>query len=255
MFVSFDPLGLEAGGDLYFDGMSPYRAYFAPNGRDPHGLFQVSVQMDAFIPQQWVPVDPWSDLAGDGRGVSKTPLGPESSRAYTKVVLETEKCVQNDPLISETSTISDSHMRIFRISAGKYRYITKRGTFTSTVTATRTGKCSVRVNLKMHATVPWKAFLLPPSPAIDWDVTFNVSVAQVVENEIAVRSTLLGRHDGFPGYEAYVQQNLIYSHDPIAEGQTPLSLFPPMEIRASGNKLFYEPGTLSCCDCKSEDLY
>ncbi|HEB81817.1 MAG TPA: hypothetical protein ENJ11_03025 [Gammaproteobacteria bacterium] len=41
---------------------------------------------------------------------------------------------------------------------------------------------------------------------------------------------LSGSHDGFPAYELYVDECLVYTHDPVAEGNSPASLFPPSDI-------------------------
>jgi len=249
-WLSMDPMGSV-------DGPNLYRACFVPSGVDPYGLYQVSVQVDAFIPYDWVMVDPWSDLAGDDRKVSSTPLGPEASRAFTKLILEGEKCVKDDPLISEFSTISDSTMRIINTTTGYYRHITKRGTFKATVTATRTGNCSFQVNLKMHAKVPWDKFLMPPAPAIDWDFTFDVHVFELVGVGMAIDYAIDGIHDGFPAYESYIQDELVYSHDPIAQNQWIFSLFPPMEFTASAVGRLWKPGKASCCECKGtkDDLF
>ncbi len=68
----------------------------------------------------------------------------------------------------------------------------------------------------------------------------------------AWRGEYNGRHDGFPAYQAYVQDKLVYSHDPIATRQTPLSLFPPMEFDVMDNGIAFRDrnGEASRCECK-----
>ena len=65
------------------------------------------------------------------------------------------------------------------------------------------------------------------APAIDLDVTFRINPAT---REV----WLVGEHDGFPAYEAYIAADggagvPIYSHDPRQTGDSPISLFPPMD--------------------------
>jgi hypothetical protein len=54
--------------------------------------------------------------------------------------------------------------------------------------------------------------LTPPdaTPAIDW----NVSVLANKSNPSAPTYTIAGAHDCFPGWEAYIGQQLIYSYTP-----------------------------------------
>ncbi|WP_268625133.1 DUF3238 domain-containing protein [Paenibacillus alvei] len=64
------------------------------------------------------------------------------------------------------------------------------------------------------------------APAIDWE--YNVTV----DNKGKV--TVKGNHDGFLAHEIYRRVDkgtpvTIYTHDPRVTGDTPISLFPPME--------------------------
>jgi hypothetical protein len=38
--------------------------------------------------------------------------------------------------------------------------------------------------------------------------------------------SVTGAHDGFPAYEMYIEQRLVYSYDPVAAGTDPSALFP-----------------------------
>ena len=42
-----------------------------------------------------------------------------------------------------------------------------------------------------------------------------------------------GSHDGFPAHELYVNGTLVYSYDPVAAGNDPTNLLPPMDIDVS----------------------
>lgn len=68
-------------------------------------------------------------------------------------------------------------------------------------------------------------------------ITYDLSVSFFFYDEGAVDYLVQGAHDGFPNYEIYVGDQLIYSHDYRAYGQGISSLGPPMEfagINASG---------------------
>ena len=63
------------------------------------------------------------------------------------------------------------------------------------------------------------------SPAINAEFTVTLQG----QANSASRFAIQGEHDGFPAYEFYVNANRVYEFDPKAQGQTPFSLFPPME--------------------------
>lgn len=67
--------------------------------------------------------------------------------------------------------------------------------------------------------------LAPGSPAIDADLTLDFFY-----DAGALKCRVSGDHDGFPAYELYLDGRLVYSHDPVALNQTPVSLFPPAEF-------------------------
>ncbi|NKI20381.1 DUF3238 domain-containing protein [Paenibacillus dendritiformis] len=68
--------------------------------------------------------------------------------------------------------------------------------------------------------------LNPDASPLDWEYDVTVDHTGKV--------TVKGRHDGFPAHEIYKRADkgnpvTIYTHDPRVTGDTPLSLFPPME--------------------------
>jgi RHS repeat-associated protein len=242
-FLTRDPIG-------YVDGLSLYRVYFHSQSADPLGEYQVTVQTNAFIPYGLLMIDPWSDVEGDDRDVSFEPLGPESSRAFSRAVVEMEECIQKDPLVSSSSTISDSHMRTW--NGHEERRFTARGGFRAKVTAVRTGPCSVQVHMQMHAWLPF--IFVPMAPAIDWDLTYDLHFFEIEGHGVRVTGNLSGSHDGFPAYEGFVQGKRVYDHDPRLTGDWIASLFPPMEY--SPNKSFMvvdSNGKASCCGCKEKN--
>jgi RHS repeat-associated protein len=242
-FLTRDPIG-------YVDGLSLYRVYFHSQSADPLGEYQVTVQTNAFIPYGLLMIDPWSDVEGDDRDVSFEPLGPESSRAFSRAVVEMEECIQKDPLVSSSSTISDSHMRTW--NGHEERRFTARGGFRAKVTAVRTGPCSVQVHMQMHAWLPF--IFVPMAPAIDWDLTYDLHFFEIEGHGVRVTGNLSGSHDGFPAYEGFVQGKRVYDHDPRLTGDWIASLVPPMEY--SPNKSFMvvdSNGKASCCGCKEKN--
>lgn len=65
------------------------------------------------------------------------------------------------------------------------------------------------------------AFLGGTPPKLDADFAIFLRQANGGEPEFKI----YGRHDGFPAYEIYLDQKLVYCHDPISSGNTPWSLF------------------------------
>ncbi len=217
---------------------------------DPLGLYRVDTQMDAFIPHDWLMVDPQSWVKGDNRDVSPTPLGLGSQRQLQTATVEMEACLQNDPEIAQFSDINYSHMYTINYIGGTDRHIKKKGTFTGSIEFIRTGPCDVQIKKRMHGKLPWP-FGIIPAPAIDWEVVFDLHVREMASGGVRVYGTLTGKRDGFPGYEGYVMSRLIHSHDPRKTGDFLLSLFPPMEYTINSSFSLIDPNaTLECCECK-----
>jgi N-acetyl-anhydromuramyl-L-alanine amidase AmpD/V8-like Glu-specific endopeptidase len=63
------------------------------------------------------------------------------------------------------------------------------------------------------------------APAINSDLTLLLRL-----KDGAVQARLSGEHDGFPAHECYVNGRLFYAWDPVAEGTSPMSLAPPMDV-------------------------
>lgn len=63
------------------------------------------------------------------------------------------------------------------------------------------------------------------SPTIDADLSLDFYY-----DGGTLKCRVSGDHDGFPAYELYLDGRLVYSHDPVAQSQSPVSLFPPAEF-------------------------
>ena len=100
---------------------------------------------------------------------------------------------------------------------------------------TPTGENSYSINFDLKATNP-----LPPppvgpapeppfAPAIDTDITVEISRDEVRPYVYETNYEVSGTHDGFPAYELYIDNNLVYAYDPILVGKDPLALLPTPE--------------------------
>lgn len=88
--------------------------------------------------------------------------------------------------------------------------------------AANTARTITRVELDVEGALP-----LMPSPDIDAELRLLLNPGRG-----GLFYKLDGKHDGFPAYELYLNGTRIWEFDPVAQGQTPLSLLPPMEFTA-----------------------
>lgn len=214
---------------------------------DPSGWYRARVQVDAFIPKRRIALIPGIVyLKGDNRTFANTPPGPAKSRQTTVVWVEMEKCVKDDPLIAKTTILSPSTRIIdnggpFAISQ------TLIGTYWHRIKATRIGDCIVRIDIRTHGTIPWT--LAPSAPAIDWDVSFLLRVHEDLLGDVHLTGDFSGKHDGYPAYEAFVQDTRVYKASPQL---TIFSLYPPMEKNAYAEiDILDEKRRVTCCECKA----
>lgn len=84
---------------------------------------------------------------------------------------------------------------------------------------------TVKVSFKVHGSNP----LVFVAPGFDADI--NVFIQNQLGKKPLVR--VEGTHDGFPAYEIYVNQQLVYGYDPEKSGADPSNLFPPSDITIS----------------------
>jgi hypothetical protein len=196
-------------------------------------------------------IDPWSWVKGDSRGPSPTPLGLGSQRQLQTATVELEECVKEDPEISTFSGINISHLWTQAPGADRPRIINKMGTFRGSIKTTRTGPCDVRIEKRMHGTLPW--IFAPLAPAIDWHIFYDLHITNRASGGVEITGTITGNHDGFPAYEFYVQNRLLHTHDPRRTGDSVFSLFPTMEYSVNRTFIVIDPsGKLKCCECKKK---
>lgn len=77
---------------------------------------------------------------------------------------------------------------------------------------------NVRLSLHVDGANPFEP-LAPPFNC-DIDVLISATATKLFTFSIT------GSHDAFPAYELYIEQRLVYSHDPVETGGSPLDLFP-----------------------------
>jgi hypothetical protein len=87
------------------------------------------------------------------------------------------------------------------------------------------------VNMELHCQGNEATPLIWYAPGITYDFYIDFWFHADDANEsIRVEYLVRGSHDGFPNYEIYVGNQLIYSHDYVAHGQSIASLGPPAEF-------------------------
>ena len=85
-------------------------------------------------------------------------------------------------------------------------------------TVSRNGKI-VKTSLNIDVGNPF-AFGLYPNANANIDIYIRQNEGKPTQYKIN------GKHDGFPAYEIYLDDKLVYCHDPLRSGNTPFSLVP-----------------------------
>jgi hypothetical protein len=209
---------------------------------------ELQIQITAFIPQNNVP-DPYNYLPawdpatanhvfeGDARGYSHTSLSYRMRQKVTLLTFQEDSASGEKPGSRATMTgITRAYDSTTSLdAAGNLTAAAKAdnvqghpllcsaaiaGTGGMSITVTRLSNRKVQAYFRAAANNP-----LVTSPDIDWEFTMVVDST----NESNPTYHLTGQHDGFPGYDVYINGQFIYGHDPRATGDGPLSLLPPME--------------------------
>jgi hypothetical protein len=84
------------------------------------------------------------------------------------------------------------------------------------ISSTRLSDGKVKIECIGSAADP----LISNAPSLDWDFTIIIDRS----NPSNPTYSLTGTHDGFPDYEVYINNTLIFGFDAVANGQTSLSL-------------------------------
>lgn len=182
---------------------------------------RVKVWVNAFIPHTTIEGPPGSEcFAGDARGFSNAVHA--SSRAHQEIEFEVGTLRQT----IDWRHVGTTHEVDCATGAGV-------GTGTAPTSELTNGPVTalgslVEVRFRTAARNP----LVAAAPAIDLDGKFAVDPASRT-------CVFVGKHDGFPAYEAYVAADggagvFVYGYDPRSVGEGPTALFPPMEKTAFG---------------------
>ncbi len=203
------------------------------NARELEGLEPYVVTGRSFIPMKTVPnpmapVSNTKSFKGDGRS-----FDPEATsfRAEQKVRVD----------------FDNKKVTILNNTASGTTGLDSKGNVTETSQAGKAGPTptydkgamekgnSTTINMKVDASNK----LVMGAPAINYDVSITISQ----QEDGSVNYNITGTSDGFPAYEFYItdektgNSTMIHGSDPTKTGDTPTSLFPPMEkkINNSGN--------------------
>jgi len=215
-----------------------------------HGILLVpayQIQVDAFIPQQWV-----SDPVGyvyngnsrktplDGLFTSGTATFTKTSPEY-KIEQQVMATVLNnvDPggtqeanslttAIGQTRKYYSSAVVSGLLSPTATPFATQTATPSiSTVTITHPSSQVVTVELVGEASNPLANPLAPeietPNPAWLGPIYYDITV-KIDATTTPPTYTLSGNHKNFPAYEVYINRQLVHDYSPISGGYTPAVL-------------------------------
>ncbi|MFE4964538.1 hypothetical protein [Streptomyces sp. NPDC056660] len=89
-----------------------------------------------------------------------------------------------------------------------------------------------RVRFDIHAGIPLEGFKGTLAPIIDAQITLDVRTRPQADGGASRTEVWLwGLHDGFPAYEMYVNDRMLYGYLPDGHyGTGPWNLFPPMDV-------------------------
>jgi len=203
------------------------------NARELEGLEPYTVTGRTFIPMKTVPnpmapISRTKSFKGDGRSFDPK---AKTFRTEQKVRVDFDnKKVTTLSNVASGSTGLDSKGNVTETSKPG-----KAGPTPTYDKASMEKGNSTTVNMQVDASNK----LVTGAPSIDYDV--SVTITQ--QEDGSVDYNISGTSDGFPAYEFYVTDEatgnttMIYGSDPTKTGDTPTSLFPPMEkkIDNSGN--------------------
>lgn len=184
----------------------------------------VEIRFAAFIPEAWIEhkrtANAIIQFNGNNRSFTYfTEDQPELSKMAQHIVVDFEKTE-----IKHFRSTGPTIERTVYLSSGKvlqevFGHASDSGLTISNKSISNT---SASFFIQGSASNPLNADASP----LDWEYDVTVDRTGKV--------TVKGRHDGFPAHEIYKRVDkgtpfTIYTHDPRVTGDTPLSLFPPME--------------------------
>jgi RHS repeat-associated protein len=189
----------------------------------------ITIWVNSFIPKAAVGL-----LAGDDRDVSNDIDASHRTHQEVEIDIASGRQVGDSKHMGTSHVVVPSGMLPPPPSPAGPWAIFSRPAFTpiasgtastddvATGPVTRSGR-NIVVHFEVDSSVP----LIPGAPAINLTADFHVNL----ESRSA---RLVGTHDGFPAYEAYISVDggpgtAIYQYNPFVAGEGPFSLFPPME--------------------------
>ena len=227
-FFQIDPLTSK------YQMWSPYTfsGNMVTNAREIEGLEPYIITGRSFIPNENVPnpmpLSNTQSFAGDNRNSYQVNSTAYRTEQKVKVDFDNNKVTVLNNKASGSKGF-DENKNVTQVSASD-----KAGPNPTYSTSTLENK-STTVNMKIDA--PNK--LVSLSPAINYDV--NITITEQSNKTFDFK--ISGKTDGFPAYEFFITNEatgksyFIYGSNPASTGDTPTSLFPPMEnkINSSGN--------------------
>ena len=242
-----DPLLRAVSNQCYCYSLNSPLSYF-----DPSGLKEIRMAFKAFIHKRR---GKWLDEPGGVFCEFKTDERDFNSKGTSRIASygAIDRCdIGFSGFGPDTgpvggNLVGESERRCYGISTVCFpqiiwKYETAKA-FPSVDTVESTNNwCSASIHFVVAAGYPFKSV----SPSIDYDVEFHLSA-----NRDVVTVLVSGRHDGFPDYEAVVNDNLVYEYFSPYAGPTPVNLGGGPEVRFA-RSITIEAPTKCRCDgsCK-----
>ncbi len=219
-WLSRDPIQEDGGLNLY-----EFVANNALTRIDRLGLELVEIFIMTYIEWPTVSAPPYGEVfEGDGHGA-----GGGSFRTIYRLQIET--CGPNKGLIPGSIYKDTGITRLLDPVTGAVLKEAKASGATLKGTVT-TGANTVTVNLEGNETNPLHnpaPFVSAPSISYDITITFDTKTG---------KGTVAGGHDGFPSYDLDIGGKTFWNFSHVKNGTTPLSLFPPLDIKFLPPRVF-----------------
>ncbi|WP_051190339.1 DUF6443 domain-containing protein [Kaistella palustris] len=233
-FFNIDPVAEK------YNTWSPYT--FSGNrvidARELEGLEPYIVTGRAFIPDRKVPnPKPFSNtksFSGDDRNSYNVNATSYRTEQKVRVDFDNNKVTLLNNKASGSTGFDKNGKTVEHSEAGK-----------AGPTPTYTPGTMKKGSTTIHMEVDASNKLVDGAPAINYDV--NVTLTQ--QNNGSFNYNIEGKTDGFPAYEFFITDEktnnsyLIHGSNPAQTGDTPVSLFPPMEKKVdnAGNSNYTTP--------------
>jgi hypothetical protein len=173
----------------------------------------IDVQVRTFIPDAEVMlIGEIVTIHGDNRTVSQYPH--PDYRIYNGVTFDPNNIKNQEAHAGINESIMYIYKEIFSKTIGTWPEFHQIGTHTPISNVEKDGH-AVHVLVENEGTIPRTFVVTAVAPAINYKLEGMLYPVP----DGTLMSTFTIQHDGFPGYEVYVNGNLVYSFDPRANGQ------------------------------------